>query len=1710
MNYELNCLGSQEFEKMIQSLVKGIEPSVKIYGSGPDGQRDFACDNANFEITIGKKILGYTVGQIKFKDPNGKEEDWNWLRCNLKSELDGFRKRKESGSNSESIPDTYLFFTNVVLTPKERTGLRDKAEDFVKEYSDVIPNIQLFGADDIRRMLDNNSDVRTRYAGFISSGDVLSEAYRQFQDKESTHVRKTAERIGRAIRDNSIRRLSEDLWINWKTGVLAADFRSALAGEEGSGRDAAPRRIFDFKKKGKGHLLRLLSILVQAEGGFVSWEELDARMPLILEEMAEGEGSRGSAYASAHTDPEPDIASDEPTGEGIASDGPAGEGIASDEAAGEDAGGDTEEGAEREAAGSEMTPDDAEEDDSWTVAEELRYYQSILPNTLKQYQGKTDERSLVLASNLRYINSWIKAIISGRVSPGENEEFSKTIVEKIRENDLLEAPRRSDRRRLRSLLGQLCRVSDRLQRIVRQDRTKGCRIEPAGLGIGQADLGRDLYADYYGYASEDGAWGQEKDWDNIAKYSSPGASQYSLYVQAWQRRYYNRICRVFEENVSNIRDAGGTEKDDGKGQDNIYGNYKMARIYMNAYASPGEKAGTGPLSGVEAQPGTEVMLDYLERWFRKDSSEEKVLVLHGQPGDGKTTFCKKAVYAYCKEGWLADCASDVFYFDLNPAKSNVVKEGLNLTELLFIEDQSSRKKTFLRPADLDGALVILDGFDELMSALSKKTARSTFEAFCQEVIKFSTSDLYSFKTVISSRTMCIADELKGRFFKAIPVVSFAPMTETRQDAMLERMIQLDREAESVAGDGLAGSAAGQVALKKTSLEDYKKVIEKIREKNSDGKYKYDKLNELLRNPSLFRMIVAQRFDDYEDTHTAADLYKNLFRSILKNRTGSVDEESLTRKYGNIAARIFSYSDDICPYDSEEMDDKELVYSFFTKDKQTGGRLGFLHRSFYQYFLAEFILSAIKNTRSSGRNSQAARSRGGHGSNLQEERALSAGTELVTDMGNLDAFPDIIDLAAVLRARRIEDPDMWKLLRNLAQNENEELAISGTSKNKNKIRRVLEWLDDRDNHSRLLGFTKDAEEEDEEDAKYEKDGFSASENAVFNLSGILACVEQGCRASTGRDGEGISYQEYPNVCWLLRHGDFSKIYLSGINLRGCDMRNARLRGSNLAGTTLENAGLEGADLSDANLTNAALTSANPPREAEGEAVAHTGKEHEDSGDGENGQKNDTKPAVAAAPARVYLTGAKLVGADLSGADLRGADLRNVVLADARLYGVRLEDADLSDADLSGSHFGHAGQEGDLEAEGGGEADAGGLSRRQAHLERAKLSGADLGNAHMEGAILFAADLRRACLRKAHFDGAQLDGACLEEADMTGISLCGSRLTKTRLAGAFMEGVTFDGNTRLDGADMSYAVFAGKSKEGGDHPKETNLQDVSLKWARLHCAFLSCDQYELLEKNNQDFAKVIDLPRLSYGGTLTVFDENSDTKGILSGIASGCRRRTEQTIDMRLKKGIIEKPVIFGCYPWGSDDRPGDKTAGKPLLWRVLRREYDKVLLITEELIDCQVYNKDFVDVTWEKSSLRSWLNGKFLLNAFTEEERARIAWVCNQNPDNDYFDDCFDDAFEGGNPTWDRVFALSIDEALRYFEDSADRRAPVTPYAEANGSYISNNYKSKERGTGWWWLRSPGIYSSNAAFVYSDGAACDYVSGVDNFSVSVRPALWLHL
>ncbi|MEE3405113.1 MAG: DUF6273 domain-containing protein, partial [Acutalibacteraceae bacterium] len=171
--------------------------------------------------------------------------------------------------------------------------------------------------------------------------------------------------------------------------------------------------------------------------------------------------------------------------------------------------------------------------------------------------------------------------------------------------------------------------------------------------------------------------------------------------------------------------------------------------------------------------------------------------------------------------------------------------------------------------------------------------------------------------------------------------------------------------------------------------------------------------------------------------------------------------------------------------------------------------------------------------------------------------------------------------------------------------------------------------------------------------------------------------------------------------------------------------------------------------------------------------------------------------------------------------------------------------------------------------------------------------------------------------------------------------------------------------------------------------------------------------------------------------------------------------------------------------------------EPIEWRVLTVDGDKALVISEKLLDYVSYNQKLTAVTWETCTLRSWMNNDFLNAAFSSSEQAKIATVTNQNPDNPEY------GTKGGKPTQDKIFALSIDETNQYFTSDSDREAYTTDCAHKRGN------DSDDR-SDYWWLRSPGGLSDDAADVLDNGSINQDGFYVDDDDGAVRPAFWLNL
>ena len=211
--------------------------------------------------------------------------------------------------------------------------------------------------------------------------------------------------------------------------------------------------------------------------------------------------------------------------------------------------------------------------------------------------------------------------------------------------------------------------------------------------------------------------------------------------------------------------------------------------------------------------------------------------------------------------------------------------------------------------------------------------------------------------------------------------------------------------------------------------------------------------------------------------------------------------------------------------------------------------------------------------------------------------------------------------------------------------------------------------------------------------------------------------------------------------------------------------------------------------------------------------------------------------------------------------------------------------------------------------------------------------------------------------------------------------------------------------------------------------------------------------------------------------------------------------------KLKNANVGSYVTFGAYEQDNNNSNGKEDVE----WLVLAKEGNKVLVISKYALDCQQYNTSDTNVTWETCSLRKWLNGTFINNAFSAEEQAMIPTVTvSDDKEPDYSTD-------PGNATQDKVFLLSIAEAYKYFTSDETRKCAPTDYAIAQGAlgeYIGDSYKAGGRAAWWWWLLVHVNYNHTAGVNSSGDVRWGGVYGgglnVDSDVVAVRPALWINL
>ena len=184
-------------------------------------------------------------------------------------------------------------------------------------------------------------------------------------------------------------------------------------------------------------------------------------------------------------------------------------------------------------------------------------------------------------------------------------------------------------------------------------------------------------------------------------------------------------------------------------------------------------------------------------------------------------------------------------------------------------------------------------------------------------------------------------------------------------------------------------------------------------------------------------------------------------------------------------------------------------------------------------------------------------------------------------------------------------------------------------------------------------------------------------------------------------------------------------------------------------------------------------------------------------------------------------------------------------------------------------------------------------------------------------------------------------------------------------------------------------------------------------------------------------------------------------------------------------------------------------GEIMEWIVLAIDGTQALLLNAYGIDAKPYNdtRYYSDrLTWETCSLRTWLNGDFYENAFSEEEKERIqSVVVDENT--------------GVN---DKIFLLSAKEVNDFFYPSSGLVGVCYPtqYAKDKGVRLS------DEGYCGWWLRSLSYYGRSAlrvGYVTADPYYYDAASGYNSNipvcllesggaayqNLAVRPAFWIN-
>lgn len=173
----------------------------------------------------------------------------------------------------------------------------------------------------------------------------------------------------------------------------------------------------------------------------------------------------------------------------------------------------------------------------------------------------------------------------------------------------------------------------------------------------------------------------------------------------------------------------------------------------------------------------------------------------------------------------------------------------------------------------------------------------------------------------------------------------------------------------------------------------------------------------------------------------------------------------------------------------------------------------------------------------------------------------------------------------------------------------------------------------------------------------------------------------------------------------------------------------------------------------------------------------------------------------------------------------------------------------------------------------------------------------------------------------------------------------------------------------------------------------------------------------------------------------------------------------------KQKYLQSLAVGEYFTLGTYEQDNRKTNGpEDIEWLVLDKNNREIFAVSKHALDCKPFcTSQKFSATWDKSTLRQWLNGEFLDTAFSGDEQKMILESTVSADENPYF------STSPGNDTKDKVFILSYLE-YTYYLNPRDEGLVGTGSCTATKYAFGQGIKSYDRDFCMWWLRTPGAYT----------------------------------